>query len=34
MYDINFFKESYKLKKKITNKELSFSKLKQQITAT
>ncbi len=28
MYDINFFKESYKLKKKITNKELSFSNLK------
>ena len=28
MYDINFFKKSYKLKKKITNKEFSFNNLK------
>ena len=28
MYDINFFKKSYKLKEKITSRDLSFDNLK------
>ena len=28
MYDINFFKQSYELKKKITSRDLSFDNLK------